>query len=124
MKKVCKNCHGPSHTEATMSTLDDSVELYNEYYDGAQKMMAELKEKGLLKEDMWSDGFQELNYFLWHHTGRRARHGAAMNGPDYAHWHGFFQVFQVYKDMQDIYNNRIRTGKIEEMSSVMNSGPE
>jgi len=124
MMKVCKNCHGPSHTKTTMSTLDDSVALYNEYYDGAQKMMKELKEKGLLKKDMWSDGFQELNYFLWHHTGRRARHGAAMNGPDYAHWHGFFQVFQVYKDMQAIYDYRIKHNKIEEVSSVMNSGPE
>ena len=47
-----------------------------------------------------------------------------MNGPDYAHWHGFFQMMQVYKDLQEIYNNRIKTGKIEAMSSVMNSGPE
>ncbi len=123
MRKVCVNCHGATHTEMTMQTLDSAVELYNTYWDGAVKMKKELAEKGLLKKDPWRDGFQELMYYLWHHTGRRARHGAAMNGPDYAHWHGFFQVFQVYKDMEDLYNWRIKNNKIEELSPVMSTGP-
>lgn len=29
---------------------------------------------------------------LWHHEGRRARHGASMLGPDYTHWHGMYEV--------------------------------
>ena len=29
---------------------------------------------------------------IWHHEGRRARHGAAMMGPDYTHWHGTYEV--------------------------------
>ena len=29
---------------------------------------------------------------LWHHEGRRARHGAAMMAPDYTHWHGLYEV--------------------------------
>ncbi|MBT3194457.1 MAG: beta-ketoacyl-ACP synthase [Verrucomicrobia bacterium] len=124
MEQVCENCHGPTHTKATMATLDKTVALYNEYYDGAEKMRKELAEKKLLKEDRWSDGFMELHYYLWHHTGRRARHGAAMNGPDYAHWHGFFQVFQVYKDLKAIYDYRMKHGEIEELSTVMSTGPE
>jgi len=104
--------------------LDNSVALYNTYWDGALKMKKELAAKGLLKDDAWRDGFQELMYYLWHHCGRRARQGSAMNGPDYAHWHGFFQVFQVYKDMQDLYEYRIKNNKIEELSTVMSTGPE
>jgi len=123
MRKVCINCHGPSHTDATMQTLDSAVALYNTYWDEAVKMKKDLAAKGLLKKDAWKDGYQELMYYLWHHTGRRARQGSAMNGPDYAHWHGFFQVFQVMKDMQDIYNWRIKNNKIEELSTVMSSGP-
>lgn len=123
MRKVCVNCHGDSQIEMTRQTLDSAVALYNTYWDGAVKMKKELAAKGLLKKDAWKDGFQELMYYLWHHTGRRARHGAAMNGPDYAHWHGFFQIFQVYKDMQDIYNWRIKNNKIEPLSTVMNGGP-
>ena len=124
MRKVCINCHGKTHTDMTRKTLDDSVALYNEYWDRAVVMKKELAEKGLLKKDAWRDGFQELMYFLWHHCGRRARQGAAMNGPDYAHWHGFFQMFQVFKDMQDIHDWRIKNNKIEELSTVMSTGPE
>jgi len=123
MRKVCINCHGDSHIDNTRQTLDSAVALYNTYWAEAVKMKKVLAEKGLLKKDPWKDGYQELMYYLWHHTGRRARQGSAMNGPDYAHWHGFFQMFQVMKDMQDIYNWRIKNNKIEDLSTVMSSGP-
>ncbi len=37
-----------------------------------------------------------MRYELWHHEGRRARHGAAMMAPDYAHWHGMYEVAQAF----------------------------
>ena len=124
MRKVCANCHGKTHTDAQRKVLDGAVELYNTYWYGAVKMKKELADKNLLiKDDPWNDGFQELEYYLWHHAGRRARHGTAMNGPDYSHWHGFFQVFQIYKDMEKLYEYRIKNGKIEELSHVMSTGP-
>ncbi len=86
-------------------------------------MKKELAEKKLLGPDPWQDGYQELMYYLWHHVGRRARQGAAMNAPDYAHWHGFFQLFQVYQDMENIYNQRLETGKVEKYSRVISSAP-
>ncbi len=123
MRKVCQNCHGPTHTDVQRKTLDTVVELYNKQWAYAVKMKKDLASKGLLKKDNWKDGFQELMYYLWHHTGRRARQGAAMNAPDYAHWHGTFQMFQVVKDMEDIYNWRIKNNKIEDLSTVMSSAP-
>lgn len=123
MRKVCANCHGPTHTDVQRRTLDYVNELYNKQWEDAVKMKKELAEKGLLKKDPWSDGFQELMYYLWHHVGRRARQGAAMNAPDYAHWHGTFQTFQLVKDMRDIHNYRIKHNKIEELSTVMSSAP-
>ncbi len=123
MRQVCANCHGPTQIQKEIKTLEDTVALYNMYWDGAVKMKKELAAKGLLGKDAWKDGFQELMYYLWHHTGRRARQGAAMNGPDYAHWHGFFQIFQVYKDLQQIYDWRMKNNRIEDLSTVMSSGP-
>ena len=39
----------------------------------------------------------EVEYYeLWHHEGRRARHGASMMGPDYAWWHGFYDIAQHF----------------------------
>ncbi|MCP3898462.1 MAG: beta-ketoacyl-ACP synthase [Desulfobacteraceae bacterium] len=123
MRQVCANCHGKTHTDIQRTSLDNMVELYNKQWAGAVKMKKELAAKNLLKKDPWKDGFQELMYYLWHHTGRRARQGAAMNAPDYAHWHGTFQMFQVYKDMEDIYNWRLKNNKIEDLSTVMSTGP-
>ncbi len=123
MRKVCVSCHSTIHINSHFAKLDRAVDLYNFYESGASKMIAELKAKGLLKKDKWKDPIQELYYYLWHHNGRRARHGAAMDGPDYAHWHGFFQMFQMYKDIQDIYDYRMKNNKIEELSPVMSTGP-
>ena len=66
-----------------------------------------------LKENPWADEFQIVYYHLWHHEGRRARQGAMMAGPDYAHWHGFFELQQDLYKLQDIYEKRIETGEIE-----------
>jgi len=123
MRKVCLNCHGPSHIHAQRAILDNAEALYNRYWDGAMKMKEDLKAKNLLGPNPWLDGFQELEYYLWHHTGRRARQGAAMNAPDYAHWHGFFQVFQCYQDMENIYKMRLESGQIEKYSPVISSAP-
>ena len=123
MRKVCAECHSTLHTDIQREALDSAVALYNAYWAQAVEMKQELADAGLLAEDPWADGFQELMYYLWHHTGRRARQGAAMNGPDYAHWHGFFQMFQVLKDMQAIRDWRIENDRIEDLSTVMSSGP-
>lgn len=123
MRQVCANCHSKTHTDIQRTVLDGAVELYNMYYDKAAQMKSDLKTKGLLKDDPWKDAFQELNYYMWHHCGRRARQGTAMFAPDYAHWHGFFQVFQLYKDMEDLHEYRMKHNKIEELSPVMSTGP-
>jgi hypothetical protein len=42
------------------------------------------------------------------------RQGALMAGPDYAHWHGVFELQQDIRVLETIYNRRMKTGKIEE----------
>ena len=98
MKLVCSSCHTSLHTDNFFEQGDRAVQLYNvAYYDPAEEMRADLAEKGLLKDNPWTDEFQITYYHLWHHEGRRARQGAMMGGPDYAHWHGFFEL------QQDLY---------------------
>ena len=93
---------------------DKAVMLYNEaYYTPATAMLDELKEKGLLKENPWTDEFEKIYYYLWHHEGRRARQGAMMGAPDWAHWHGFFELQQDLYKLQEIYDQRMETGQIE-----------
>ena len=115
MKEVCTNCHSSNMVNNFFTRADGMVNLYNEaYWAPAKKMYDELKAKGLLMKDPWSDPFQKIFYHLWHHEGRRMRMGAMMGGPDYAHWHGSFEVMQDLKELQKIYKARLKSGKIEE----------
>ncbi len=93
---------------------DKAVRLYNEaYYKPAKAMLDELKSKDLLKDNPWIDEFQITFYYLWHHQGRRARQGAMMGAPDYAHWHGFFELQQDLYKLEEIYKKRLESGTIE-----------
>ena len=49
-------------------------------------------ERGKLTPADFDDKLDWIYYELWHHEGRRARHGASMSGPDYAWWHGIYEV--------------------------------
>jgi hydroxylamine dehydrogenase len=115
MKQVCAACHTPLHTDSFFAQADKAVRLYNEgYWIPAKKMHDELERKGLLDPNPWNDEFQITFYHVWHHEGRRARHGALMAGPDWAHWHGFFELQQDMYKLQRIYDRRMKTGKIED----------
>jgi len=94
MKQVCKNCHSSSHTDNFYKQFDLLVNTYNDKFaKPGIKIVKELKKDGIWK----GSGFQQddLGYIwfeIWHHEGRRARHGAAMQAPDYTHWHGMYEV--------------------------------
>ncbi len=115
MKQVCGECHSSTMVDGFFASADDAVKLYNEaYYKPAKAMLDDLADRGLLKDNPWADEFQIVYYYLWHHEGRRARQGALMGGPDWAHWHGFFDLQQDLYRLQDIYDYRIATGEIGE----------
>jgi hypothetical protein len=48
--------------------------------------------KPLLRPVKFSNKIDFTWFELWHHEGRRARHGVSMMGPDYAHWHGTYEI--------------------------------
>jgi len=114
MEQVCKSCHSTTHTKNFFEMADKHVELYNEYAKEAKGMIDDLKAKNLLKKDAWADKAQKIWYHLWHHEGRRMRQGALMNGADYAHWHGVFELQQDIRELRDIYKARIKNNAIEE----------
>jgi hypothetical protein len=93
MKDVCGNCHAPPFVESFYQQFDGLVDLYNEKFaKPATAIRAELIKRGKLTPADFDDKLDWIYYELWHHEGRRARHGAAMNGPDYAWWHGIYEV--------------------------------
>ena len=93
MKQVCTNCHTSRYVDGFYAQYDDFVTLYNEKYakPGA-KLMEALHAYGLISKANFDDEIEWTWFYLWHHEGRRGRHGASMMAPDYAHWHGTYEV--------------------------------
>ena len=98
MQAVCKNCHNSTFVNNFYHQYDSLVELYNEKFARpAKQFMDDLKADGVLKPDApFEHEVQWVFWELWHHEGRRARHGASMMGPDYTHWHGMYDVSKHY----------------------------
>jgi hypothetical protein len=99
MKNVCLNCHTENYVDAFYKQYDDFVVAYNEKFaKPGQKIMQALYDQKLLtpKPAEFDEEIEWTWYLLWHHEGRRARMGASMFAPDYAHWHGTFEVAERF----------------------------
>ncbi len=97
MKQVCSHCHTPDYVNSFYSQYDDLVILYNEKFaKPGSAIMASLAEQGLRTPTQFDEEIEWTWFYLWHHEGRRARHGASMMAPDYTHWHGMFEVAERF----------------------------
>ena len=91
MINVCTNCHNKDYVDNFYRQYDELIELYHEKYaDPGLKLMK--LAKPLLKPVKFSNKIDFIWFEIWHHEGRRARHGASMNAPDYTHWHGTYEI--------------------------------
>jgi len=91
MKDVCTNCHNKGWVDNFYVQYDGLVELYNEKFAKPGAALYALA-KPLMKPIKFGNKIDFIWFELWHHEGRRARHGASMMGPDYTHWHGTYEL--------------------------------
>ena len=124
MKLVCGHCHTDDYVNAFYVQYDDLVVLYNEKFaKPGQAIMAELRARGLLTRTEFDEPIEWTWFYLWHHEGRRARHGASMMAPDYTHWHGMFEVAErFYNELVPQVRERVERaraeGKVAEADAV------
>ena len=117
MKDICKGCHSKTWIDNHYKKLDKAVKDYNElYYKPAKAKFDELYEKSLLDREKYFDEPLEWEFYeMWHHEGRRARMGTAMMGPDYAWWHGFYELKKRFlhfmKDATELLENNKKSFK-------------
>jgi hypothetical protein len=91
MVDVCSNCHNKNFVESFYVQYDSLIDLYHTKF--AKPGLALYEAAGpLLRPAKFSNKIDFTWYEIWHHEGRRARHGASMMGPDYTHWHGTYEV--------------------------------
>lgn len=98
MRGVCSQCHSGEWVSGHFVNLDSIIANYNEiYYAPVHRTLTALYEDGLLSRESYFDEKLEWEFYeFWHHEGRRARMGAAMMAPDYAWWHGFYELKHRY----------------------------
>jgi hypothetical protein len=124
MKKVCLSCHSQDWTDGHFAKFDAAVENYNGvYYKPIKKLIDELYDKKLLSKDKNLDEKLEVDFYeLWHHEGRRARFGAAMMAPDYAWWHGFYELKKRCMLIEEEAEQLLKTAKHGKVFDVKGSG--
>jgi len=98
MEDVCSACHTRQFADGHFHQFDATVQLYNEKFAiPATNLMKLIRARKLLEYPAEFSNPIEWTYWeIWHHEGRRARHGASMMGPDYTWWHGFYEVAQHF----------------------------
>lgn len=93
MQDACASCHTQDYIRSFYRQYDDLVVLYNEKFaKPGTAIMKALRDGKLITPVDFDEEIEWTWFYLWHHEGRRARHGASMMGPDYTHWHGMYEV--------------------------------
>jgi hypothetical protein len=125
MKDVCSHCHTTEYINSFYKQYDDFVVLYNEKFaKPGQKIIAALRAGGLITPADFDEEIEWTWFYLWHHEGRRARHGASMMAPDYAHWHGMYEVaerfyVELIPQAREIAHEAAAHGKTQEAEAVL-----
>jgi hydroxylamine dehydrogenase len=124
MQQVCLHCHTQNYVGAFYQQYDDFVVNYNEKFaKPGEAIMKSLREAKMITDAQFDEEIEWTWFYLWHHEGRRARHGASMMAPDYAHWHGMFEVAERFymefiPQAREIAEHAKEEGKIEEFDAV------
>ncbi len=95
MLKVCTQCHSSSWAEGELAKADKVIDVYNAVALAIKKLYYDPIKKENLDKDIKFNGKSEVDtlwHEVWHHEGRRWRMGAFMQGPDYEHWHGSYEI--------------------------------
>lgn len=124
MSNVCHQCHTPDYVSSFYKQYDDFVVNYNEKFaKPGLAIMKSLRDAQLITKPEFDEKIEWTWFYLWHHEGRRARHGASMMAPDYAHWHGMYEVAErFYQELipeaREIAEQGEKNGKQAEADSV------
>lgn len=97
MVKVCISCHNENFVEAFYTQYEAQLKLYSDKWaKPGEKLFKKATEVlKAVKGKEYAEFAQKIDYTwfeLWHHEGRRVRHAASMQAPDYTQWHGNYDL--------------------------------
>jgi len=97
MVKVCAACHSQNFVDQFYTQYEAQLQLYSEKWaKPGEKLFKKATEVlKAVKGKEYAQFAQKIDYTwfeLWHHEGRRVRHAASMQAPDYTQWHGNYDL--------------------------------
>ncbi len=100
MQGVCMACHNKNFIDDFYTAADKATDRVNGWVKESDSMIAPLKDKGLLTAAPFDEPIDYIYFELWHHWGRTAKFGTWMQGPDYAQWHGAYEVLKALAELK------------------------
>lgn len=95
MREVCSACHQDNFVDGFFVQYEGLLALYEDKYASPGERLYNAAVEVLKTDPTYAQFSRKIDftwYELWHHEGRRARHAAAMQAPDYTHWHGTYEL--------------------------------
>lgn len=122
MQNVCVNCHNQNYVDAFYQQYDALIDLYHEKFAKPGLALMELA-KPLKKPVAFGNKVDWTWFEIWHHEGRRARHGASMMGPDITHWHGTYEVAKHFytkliPELEELIEKGRESGEAEKVKAA------
>lgn len=122
MQNVCTNCHNQKYVDNFYIQYDGLLELYSEKFAKPGKELMALA-KPLKKPVAFGEKIDWTWFELWHHEGRRARHGASMMGPDITHWHGTYEIAKHFyskfiPELEELVERGMKSGDPEKETAA------
>lgn len=112
MLAVCMQCHTRNWAEGDLNKADTAIDTYNSVALAIKKKYYDPIKEEKLDEDIKFNGVSRVDtlwHEIWHHEGRIWRMGAFMQGQDWQHWEGAYEVADDGTQMADWLDNlRVR----------------
>jgi cytochrome c553 len=124
MENVCINCHNKEFVGAFYEQYDALIDLYHGKFAEPGLALYQAAQP-LLRKPQFSNKIDFTWFEIWHHEGRRARHGASMMGPDYTHWHGTYEVARNFyseyiPELQELVDHNLHSENPEKKQAAEN----
>ncbi|MFO8035889.1 MAG: multiheme c-type cytochrome [Anaerolineales bacterium] len=107
MQGVCTECHNENFIGDFYTAADKATQRVNEWVLESQDIIAPLEEQALLTDAPFDEPIDYEFFNLWHHWGRTAKFGTWMQGPDYAQWHGAYEVLHSLAKLKEMVTDKL-----------------
>lgn len=107
MQGVCLECHNDNFVGDFYTAADKATDRVNVWVEESDQVIAPLVENGLLTSAPFDEPIDFVYFNLWHHWGRTTKFGTWMQGPDYAQWHGAYEVLHDLAELKEMVEEKL-----------------